>query len=80
MKKIIRKARVRELTGLSDSSIWRKETLGDFPLRVRLGACSVGWFENEILAWIETLPRGPAHNDQDNLTAARRRRAQGPKC
>jgi predicted DNA-binding transcriptional regulator AlpA len=40
-RKIIRKPQVRELTGFSDTTIWRLEKQGRFPRRVRLGEISV---------------------------------------
>ena len=50
---IIRLKMVKELTGLSDSSIWRREQAGVFPMRRSLGGRSVGWFYDEVTAWLE---------------------------
>ncbi len=52
---IIRLPEVRVRTGLSRSEIYRRESLGEFPKRVTLGARSrcVGWVAGEIQAWIE---------------------------
>lgn len=52
MKKILRKKDVREITGLGDTTLWRLEKLGKFPVRLRLGG-AVGWLEEEVAAWIE---------------------------
>lgn len=52
MKKILRKKDVRAITGLGDTSLWRLEKLGKFPVRLRLGG-AVGWLEEEIEKWIE---------------------------
>ncbi len=52
-QQIIRLNKVKELTGLSTSSIWRRETEGTFPLRRHLGRRAVGWLYNEITQWIE---------------------------
>ena len=49
---IIRIKKVRELTGLSTSSIWRREQEGSFPVRRHLGRRAVGWLAYEIVAWI----------------------------
>jgi predicted DNA-binding transcriptional regulator AlpA len=57
-RKIIRKWRVRELTGYGDTTIWRKEKKGEFPRRIQLSPMAVGWFEDEILAWIRLRVRG----------------------
>lgn len=52
-RRIIRKAEVQRLTGLSYTSIWRKEKAGEFAPRVRLGANSVGWREGDVLRWLD---------------------------
>ena len=54
--KILRFQEVTELTGLSRSTIWRKERLGLFPKRKQLGLNSVGWYESDIQQWLENLP------------------------
>jgi predicted DNA-binding transcriptional regulator AlpA len=55
---ILRTADVIRRTGLSRTTLWRLERQGEFPARVRLGANSVGWREEEIARWIDTRPRG----------------------
>ena len=55
--KILREPEVREVTGLSRATLWRKEREGTFPRRVKLGANSVGWHSDEISEWIANLPR-----------------------
>lgn len=49
---ILRRPQVERLTGLSYTTIFRKEKNGDFPARVRLGPNSVGWKESDIIAWL----------------------------
>ncbi len=49
---ISRLPQVQTLTGLSRSTIYRKEIGGTFPKRRRLGDNSVGWLTSEILDWI----------------------------
>ncbi|HEC11811.1 MAG TPA: AlpA family phage regulatory protein [Acidiferrobacteraceae bacterium] len=58
MSKILRKNQVRELTGLSDRTIDRKEKAGEFPTRVLVSANAVGWREDEVNDWIDALQRG----------------------
>ena len=60
LRKILRKPEVREATGLSDSQLWRKsnDPDDDFPPSVSLGANATGWYEDEIIAWQESRPRG----------------------
>lgn len=50
--RIIRAKEVLQMVGLSRVTIWRYEKTGDFPQRVPLGECSVGWKLSEIQAWI----------------------------
>lgn len=54
---IIRLNEVRARTGLSRSEIYRREALGQFPKRVKLGARSVGWVSSEIEEFIEACIR-----------------------
>lgn len=57
MSRLLRVDDVCELTGLSRTTIWRRERKGDFPGRVRLGPNSVGWRAGEVEEWIESRPR-----------------------
>ena len=50
--RILRFPEVKEMVGLSRTTIWRKEQTGDFPRRVPLGVGSVGWFKSEVEAWL----------------------------
>lgn len=52
-RRILRKDEVQRLTGLSYTTIWRKERNGEFAARVRLGANSVGWREGDVLRWLD---------------------------
>lgn len=54
---IVRLPEVRARTGLSRSEIYRREGLGEFPKRVKLGARSVGWLSEEVQQWIEARIR-----------------------
>jgi prophage regulatory protein len=67
---IIRKPRVRELTGYSETQIWRLEKRGMFPSRIQLGVMAVGWYEDEVLEWLRTRARGMGK--QPPLPKARR--------
>jgi len=49
---IIRKPRVREKTGYSNSTIHRLEKAGLFPRRIKLGPRACGYLESEIDLWI----------------------------
>ena len=57
---ILRKPAVRKSSGLSDSQIWRKsnDPNDDFPAAITLGPNATGWYEDEMIAWQESRPRG----------------------
>lgn len=61
LPKILRLQHVMGITGLSESSLWRKERNGEFPLRLHLGGNSVGWLQSDIEAWIAARPRGAGY-------------------
>jgi prophage regulatory protein len=43
---------VKELTGLSRSTIYLRVSKNEFPSPISLGARAVGWIESEIEAWL----------------------------
>lgn len=51
-KKILRLHAVKDLTGLSRSTIYKKISEGTFPGQIRLGARAVGWLASDIEAWL----------------------------
>lgn len=50
--RIIRIQTVRDRTGLSDSTIYRKMREGSFPAKLGISANGTGWHESEIDRWI----------------------------
>jgi prophage regulatory protein len=58
-QQILREKEVIKVVGLSRTSIWRKERLGSFPRRVKLGASgrAIGWFRSDVEAWLQELKR-----------------------
>ncbi len=56
-ERIIRKSEFRRrLGGISASSLWRYErNIPNFPKRRKLGPNTVGYFESEVQAYIESL-------------------------
>ena len=52
-RRIIRRPRVREITGLGDSSLYERMAAGTFPRPVPLGGRAVGWIESEVEEWID---------------------------
>lgn len=39
------------------STLWRKVRAGEFPAPVDVGGGRVGWYEDEVVAWIAARPR-----------------------
>jgi len=63
-QKILRIKAVKEITGLSRSSIYLMIQRGEFPSNIRLNNYrAVGWLENDIQNWIQTriTSRGDSH-------------------
>jgi predicted DNA-binding transcriptional regulator AlpA len=58
-RKIIRAKQIKSLTGLSVPTIHRRSRQAgdDFPSAIRLSPYSIGWYEDEIIAWRNALPR-----------------------
>ncbi len=50
--RILSKREVRQLVLYSPAHIARLEAAGQFPQRVRLGQCRVGYIEGEVLEWL----------------------------
>ncbi|MBU8920750.1 MAG: AlpA family transcriptional regulator [Bacteroidales bacterium] len=65
MTRFIRKPELREITGLSYTSIWRLEKRGEFPKRIQLPVKGVAWRMDEIEEWIATQPRYADTNTTD---------------
>ena len=54
-QKLVTKKELRSLFGVpySFAHIARLEAAGQFPKRVRLGACRVAWLAEEVQGWID---------------------------
>ncbi len=44
-------SKVRDITGLSRTTAWRRQKAGDFPLAIQISPGRVGWWESELAAW-----------------------------
>ncbi|MGT2506434.1 helix-turn-helix transcriptional regulator [Cupriavidus basilensis] len=53
---LYRRPTVRELTGLSDSTLDRMIRAGTFPQPIKLGPRSVAWRSADLAAWMASLP------------------------
>jgi len=56
-RRIIRGPVVEDRSGKSRVQIWRDVKAGKFPAPVQLGPNSVGWYEDEVDAWLASRPR-----------------------
>lgn len=52
--KIIRLSGVKNMVGLSRSTVYSLIAAGKFPKSISLGERSVGWLESDIQAWIDS--------------------------
>ncbi len=56
-RRVIREPEVKKKTHTSRTTRWRKVRRGLFPAPVELGPNSIGWFEDEVEAWLAARPR-----------------------
>ncbi len=57
MPNILRFAQVRERSGLSRATVYRRMRRGLFPAALDLGNNQLGWLEDEIDEWVAARPR-----------------------
>jgi len=55
--RVIRLKEVLHLTSISESTIRRKIKKSTFPLPIKISDRAIGWYENEIQNYIQSLPR-----------------------
>ena len=55
---IISRAKLAELTGLSDATIWRMRNRGELPEPIQLSPGRVGWRASVIDDWLSSRQRG----------------------
>ena len=53
--RIIRVPECLKMTGLSETTLYRKGKTGEFPKRFKISKYSVGWKEADVQKWIENL-------------------------
>ncbi len=54
--KLLTQKQVTDLIGLSRTTIWRLERVGQFPRRRQVSTKAVRWNQSEIFDWIESRP------------------------
>ncbi|WP_114858722.1 helix-turn-helix transcriptional regulator [Azospirillum brasilense] len=70
MRRVLRFKQLSEVVPYTRMHIFRLEKAGKFPTRVQLGPNSVGWFEDEIAAWIDA--RGAARDSARSVHSGAR--------
>ncbi|CDU07381.1 MULTISPECIES: helix-turn-helix transcriptional regulator [Vibrio] len=64
-QRIIRLPEVKEMTGLSRSTIYLRMSKGNFPQSISLGERAVGWLENDVERWLDAcITASKAINDE----------------
>ena len=56
-RKVIGSKAVDDLVPLSRVQRWRRVKAGTFPAPIEIGPNRLGWFEDEVIAWLESRPR-----------------------
>jgi prophage regulatory protein len=60
--RIIRLPELKQITGLSSITLWRKEKEGIFPKRRKISKRAVGWSFAEVSRWLEKRLHGEVEN------------------
>jgi prophage regulatory protein len=66
---LLRLPEVKRLSGLSRSTIYRLESQGHFPARVRLSERATAWRATEIFSWLAARPRAATQPNPRNERA-----------
>jgi prophage regulatory protein len=78
LRRILREAEVREVTGLSRSARWRLTREGRFPAPIKLTDYATGWDSEEIQSWI--LERRRERDAEAKLSASQSSIGGDPKA
>ena len=54
--RLLSKATVDEMTGLSNVTRWRMEKRGEFPKRRQISPNRVAYLESEVIDWMDSRP------------------------
>ena len=57
MKNILRINDIKNITSMSNSTIYELIKADEFPRPKRIGKRAVGWLENDIQAWLDSRPQ-----------------------
>lgn len=59
MKNILRPAQAAKALAISRSTFWRLQQSSDFPRKIQISSKAVGFYEEDILAWLEKRSSDP---------------------
>lgn len=59
-KRVMRMAEVQEATGLNKRTLYRYISGGQFPRPFKVGMRASGWWEADVMAWLESRAQGRA--------------------
>lgn len=72
MRKLLSKIEVVEMVAMSYPTLWAKMRRHEFPRSIQVGregidgaGSSVRWFEDEVLAWMDSCVRTKLKGDDD---------------
>lgn len=57
LDRVVSMSEVVKITGLGESTIFRRAANGTFPSQIKLGSRRSGWFESDLAEWLATRPR-----------------------
>ena len=63
--KLLRTGDLTQLLGISRSSIHNWTKTGQFPKPIKLGPRAIGWWSDEIEAWIKNRSNQPLSSQED---------------
>jgi prophage regulatory protein len=69
-ERLLRLPEVRQLAGMSTSTLYLKMSRGEFPSPVRIGSRAVAWRSSDVAAWQASLPNARASAPQPAAEAA----------
>ncbi len=55
--RIVRWPEVRQQTGLSRTTVWRRIKDKDFPAPIKLTTYATGWRQSDLDAWLASRPK-----------------------
>ena len=63
--RLIRLREVLDVCGMSRATLYREMKAKQFPAQVKLSARSVGWLEDEVMAWVNLRIRMRTQTPED---------------